>query len=69
VTAYVPALMSGDMTYGTGYHEASAILTDQGDACILYPFYKIVATLASYLSGIPGGIFAPSFDVAETPAP
>jgi H+/Cl- antiporter ClcA len=45
---------------GTGYDEAKAIVTGQAELDMLYPFYKMFATLASYLSGIPGGIFAPS---------
>jgi H+/Cl- antiporter ClcA len=52
--------LSGNQTYGTGYHEASQIIvTGQADG-IGYPFYKFFASVASYLSGIPGGIFAPS---------
>lgn len=63
LTVALAGMLSGDMTYGTGYHEAAGILSGQQDAGILYPFYKIVATLASYLSGIPGGIFAPSLSI------
>jgi len=59
-------LLSGGLIYGTGYIEASQIVSCAGaDTCasetgVLYPFLKILATIASYLSGIPGGIFAPS---------
>jgi len=61
----VVGLLSGNMTYGTGYQEAAAILMAQSppETGMLYPFYKMLATLASYLSGIPGGIFAPSLSV------
>ena len=53
-------LYSGNLTYGTGYHEAKQAVT-QGEALSPgYPFLKMAATIASYLSGIPGGIFAPS---------
>ncbi len=52
--------LSGNSTYGTGYHEASQIITSGQAVSIGYPFYKFFATVASYLSGIPGGIFAPS---------
>lgn len=45
---------------GTGYREAQAIITNSATFDPLYPFYKMFSTLASYLSGIPGGIFAPS---------
>lgn len=62
----VIGLISGGSSYGTGYIEARQIVTCAGtDACmaevsVFYPLFKILATTASYLSGIPGGIFAPS---------
>ena len=49
-------------TYGTGY-EAAKHLVDGGEANIFFPLLKLLATVASYLSGIPGGIFAPSLSV------
>jgi len=51
---------SGYTSSGTGYAAAKAIITGQADWDPVYPLMKIGATLASYLSGIPGGIFAPS---------
>ncbi len=53
-------LLSGSQTYGTGYAEAKGIITSTGEVGTFYPALKILATIASYLSGIPGGIFAPS---------
>lgn len=59
-------VLSDGHTFGTGYIEARQIVSCTGsDSCVvetglMYPVYKILATLASYLSGIPGGIFAPS---------
>ena len=53
-------LLSGQTTYGTGYQEAKGMLTGSAEAGVFYPFLKMIATLASYLSGVPGGIFAPS---------
>lgn len=56
-------LLSGHHTYGTGYDEVRDILA-HGDADYQgYGIFKFLATLVSYLSGIPGGIFAPSLAV------
>jgi len=51
---------SGNLSYGTGYAEAREIISSGEAISAGYPFYKFFATVASYLSGIPGGIFAPS---------
>ena len=45
---------------GTGYATAKAIITGQAQWDPIYPLMKFGSTIASYLSGIPGGIFAPS---------
>lgn len=56
-------LWSGNHTYGTGYDEVRDILA-HGDADYrAYGIFKFLATLVSYLTGIPGGIFAPSLAV------
>ena len=55
--------LSGGMTYGTGYEEARALITGAEPHDPLFPIYKLLATTVSYLSGIPGGIFAPSLSV------
>jgi H+/Cl- antiporter ClcA len=47
-------------TYGTGYEQARGLLTGQSDPGLLFPLLKWLATLASYLTGMPGGIFSPS---------
>jgi chloride channel protein, CIC family len=56
----VVGLLSGNTVYGTGYEEAQALITGTSTAPDGYPAYKMLATVFSYLSGIPGGIFAPS---------
>ena len=59
-------LLSGGTAYGTGYIEARQIVVCAGvDTCnadfgLFYPFYKILATTATYLTTMPGGLFAPS---------
>lgn len=45
---------------GTGYAAAKGIIMGEAEWDPIYPLMKIGSTLASYLSGIPGGIFAPS---------
>lgn len=55
-------LLSGGATFGTGYEEARGIIegTPQPWSYFLLKFF---ATLASTVSGIPGGLFAPSLSV------
>ena len=54
---------SGGVTYGTGYHEARAILEGTANVPETFGLLKLLATLISYVSGIPGGVFAPSLSV------
>jgi H+/Cl- antiporter ClcA len=56
-------VLSGNATYGTGYEQASSMLRADSNLPAMYPLLKLLATLVSYLSGIPGGIFAPSLSV------
>ncbi len=56
----VIGLLSGGLTFGTGYHEARLVVEGNGPLPASYTLLKMLATVASYLSGIPGGIFAPS---------
>ena len=58
---------SGGTVYGTGYEEAKALLAGPGENGghwdIEFALAKAAATLVSYWSGIPGGLFAPSLSV------
>jgi H+/Cl- antiporter ClcA len=54
---------SGSTTYGTGYEEAKQVLEGSGELPASYGLLKLLATLVSYLSGIPGGVFAPSLAI------
>ena len=53
-------LVSGNSTYGSGYAEAKQILSGKDDLPEAYGLLKMLATMVSYVSGIPGGIMAPS---------
>lgn len=56
-------LASGGYTYGTGYSEARGIIEGTNTLPHSYGILKMLATVVSYLSGIPGGIFAPSLAI------
>jgi H+/Cl- antiporter ClcA len=59
----VLGLASGHHSYGTGYEEVRHILANGDSGYENYGVLKLLATLVSYLSGTPGGIFAPSLAV------
>jgi H+/Cl- antiporter ClcA len=54
---------SGGLTYGTGYDEARSILESNAHLSWNYAPARAIATLLSYLSGIPAGLLAPSLSV------
>lgn len=54
---------SGGAVHGTGYEQARAILHGQNEQAFSYGFWKFLATVFSAISGIPGGIFAPSLSI------
>lgn len=56
-------LGAAGLTYGTGYQQARQILGGEGVGHIGFPYLKMLATMVSYWSGIPGGIFAPSLAI------
>ncbi|MDA8095942.1 MAG: chloride channel protein [Betaproteobacteria bacterium] len=53
-------LLSGNTIFGTGYAQAKSLVTLTGTMPATYAPLKALATLISYLAGIPGGLFAPS---------
>jgi H+/Cl- antiporter ClcA len=55
--------LSDGATYGTGYAQAKGFVEGHSTLPAIYPLLKLLATVVSYLSGIPGGIFAPSLAV------
>jgi H+/Cl- antiporter ClcA len=50
-------------SFGSGYAEARELLQNDALPTAGFALYKALATLVSFLSGIPGGIFAPSLAV------
>ena len=55
--------LSSGTTFGTGYNEAKALLQQGATPAEGFALCKALATLVSYLSGVPGGIFAPTLAV------
>lgn len=53
-------VISHGSTCGTGYDQARGLLTAASAPEFGFPLFKWLATLASYLTGAPGGIFSPS---------
>jgi H+/Cl- antiporter ClcA len=56
-------LLSGGTTFGTGYMEARHIIEGSQELPLQYGILKFLATIVSYASGIPGGVFSPSLAV------
>ncbi|HVY65511.1 MAG TPA: chloride channel protein [Gammaproteobacteria bacterium] len=56
-------LVAGDATYGTGYAQVRNALDGTAPLGLLFMPLKFLATIASSLSGIPGGIFSPSLAI------
>ncbi|WP_085318157.1 chloride channel protein [Derxia lacustris] len=55
--------LAGGSVFGSGYHEARALLAGEAGAGWIYAPAKLLANLVSFLSGVPGGLFAPSLAV------
>jgi H+/Cl- antiporter ClcA len=59
IIALLGYLSNGD-SFGTGYQVAKNIMHNEADVDPFFPLYKMLATIATFLSGIPSGIFVPS---------
>jgi H+/Cl- antiporter ClcA len=55
--------LSAGATFGTGYGEARALVQQESVSGFGFAPEKALATLVSYMSGIPAGIFAPSLAI------
>jgi H+/Cl- antiporter ClcA len=55
-------IVSGGETFGTGYEQAKAMLNGETISPVFF-IEKLASTFLSMISGIPGGIFAPSLSV------
>lgn len=56
-------MATGGETYGTGYAQARGLVEGTRGVSNGYVLAKFAATVISYVSGIPGGIFAPSLSI------
>lgn len=56
-------LATGGIIYGSGYEQTRALLEADGSLPWYFGPAKFVATLIAYLSGLPGGIFAPALSI------
>ncbi|MBE7620303.1 chloride channel protein [Gluconacetobacter entanii] len=56
-------IASDGITYGTGYYQARSVIDGQAHYPASFFILKFIATIISYCSGIPGGLFAPSLAI------
>ncbi|MDR2165780.1 MAG: chloride channel protein [Zoogloeaceae bacterium] len=56
-------LATGGQSFGSGLEQTRALLEAEGNLPWYFGPTKFVATLVSYLAGLPGGIFAPSLAI------
>ena len=59
----VLGLISGGLSYGSGYAQARSLLIDGEKLPIFFPLVKATASFVSLISRIPGGLFDPSLSV------
>jgi H+/Cl- antiporter ClcA len=60
LTLSLIGLASGNAVFGSGYAEAKHLIEGGNAVTPAYGVWKMLATLVSFVSGIPGGLFAPS---------
>jgi len=58
--------ISGGSAHGSGYISTQAMLNGNVEEAWLYAPTKYLATIFTYLSGVPGGIFAPSLSIGAS---
>ncbi|MFK5892122.1 MAG: chloride channel protein [Pseudomonadota bacterium] len=56
-------ISSGGESFGTGYFEITRLLSEENNLHSGYSITKLLATVISYWSGIPGGIFTPTLSI------
>lgn len=56
-------IASGGSTFGTGYYESRHLIEGTADLPWTYGLLRFLATIVSAVSGIPGGVFAPSLAI------
>lgn len=57
------AFAFGNGAFGTGYEQARSLVQGQAEVGHEFGLMKLVANLASYVAGIPGGLFSPALAV------
>ena len=60
-------IVSGDTIYGTGYSQVKTALESGTPLPADFGLLKFLATVFASISGIPGGIFAPSLSIGAIP--
>lgn len=63
VAVVLVGIASGDRIFGSGYLQTVGLLEGAEQMPWYYGLLKLLATYFSYISGVPGGIFAPSLAV------
>lgn len=59
----VIGVVSGGITFGSGYEQTLQVLHGNAELPWYFGPAKFVATVTAYLSGLPGGVFAPSLSI------